>query len=110
MSITLRRDIYDLQEHGFPIENVKPPDPDPLAASCYSCIYWLDHLCDCNDDYHVDQKAELQSGGIVDVFMRAKYLYWLEALSLCKSVPKGVTGIAKLEALMTVSSRINDDY
>src|SRR6266480_3335610 len=45
MSRTLRRDIYDLRAPGYLIEQVKPPDPDPLAALRYSCIYWVDHVC-----------------------------------------------------------------
>jgi hypothetical protein len=46
MSKTLRRDIYNLRAPGYAIEWVKQPDPDPLAASRYSCIYWVNHLCD----------------------------------------------------------------
>src|SRR5205814_204663 len=48
MSRTLRRDIYSLRVLGYSIERVEQPDPDPLAASRYSCIYWVDHLCDWN--------------------------------------------------------------
>lgn len=33
------------------------------------------------------------------MFVRKKYLYWLEALSLCRSMPEGVFAMAKLEAL-----------
>jgi len=42
MSRTLRRDIYSLRALGYPIERVgqQDPDPHPLAASRYSCIYW----------------------------------------------------------------------
>jgi NACHT domain/Heterokaryon incompatibility protein (HET) len=103
MSKTLRRDIYDLRAPGYLIERVKPPDPDPLAASRYSCIYWVDHVYDWNLNCHADQRVDLQDGGIVDVFVREKFLYWLEALSLCRSVPKGVLGMAKLKALIQVS-------
>jgi archaellum biogenesis ATPase FlaH len=39
LSRTLRRDIYSLHALGYPIERAKPPDPDPLATSRYSCIY-----------------------------------------------------------------------
>ncbi|OCK73083.1 HET-domain-containing protein, partial [Lepidopterella palustris CBS 459.81] len=100
MSRTLRRDIYDLGSLGYPIESVKQPDPDPLTASRYSCVYWVDHLCDWNSDRDADQKAELLEGGEVDVFLKEKYLYWLEALSLCRSMPKGVLAIGKLEAFI----------
>jgi len=34
----------------------------------------------------VDENGDLKAGGIVDIFMREKYLYWLEALSLSGSM------------------------
>jgi hypothetical protein len=39
MSTTLRRDMYSLRALGYPIRKVNQPEPDPLAASRYSCIY-----------------------------------------------------------------------
>ena len=107
MSRTLRRDIYDLRAPGYLIEQVRLPDPDPLEPLRYLCIYWVDHVCDWNLDCHADQR-DLQDGGIVAVFIREKFLYWLEALSLCRSVPKGVFGMAKLEALIQVSFGTSD--
>ncbi|KAF2183979.1 NACHT-domain-containing protein, partial [Zopfia rhizophila CBS 207.26] len=98
MSRTLRRDMYSLRALGYPIERVKQPDPDPLAASRYSCIYWIDHLCDWDLGSSANHGVDLQDGGAVDTFIRKKYLYWLEALSLCRSMSNGVVSIAKLEA------------
>jgi hypothetical protein len=105
MSRTLRRDIYSLSALGYPIKEVNQPDPDPLAASHYSCIYWVDHLYYCSTDSCANHSVSLQAGGIVDVFLRKKYLYWLEALSLCRSISKGLLSIAKLEALIQVIIR-----
>ncbi|PVH94224.1 HET-domain-containing protein [Periconia macrospinosa] len=102
MSKTLRRDMYGLRTLGYPADQVEPPDPDPLAASRYSCIYWIDHLSDWNDGCSAHNRVPLQDQGPVDNFLRMKYLYWLEALSLCKSMPKGVISMAKLETLMKV--------
>ena len=103
ISRTLQRDIYSLRALGYPIERVKQPDPDPLAVSRYSCIYWVDHLYDWNSNSCVNHKVNLQYRGMVDVFIRKKYLYWLEALSLLKSVSEGVYSMDKLEALLQVS-------
>ena len=102
MSKTLRRDIYRLCTLGYPIKRVELPNQDPLAASRYSCIYWVDHLCDWNSNSCANHKVDLQDGGMVDVFVRKKYLYWLEALSLCRSMSEGVLSMAKLEALIQV--------
>ena len=109
MSRTLRRDIYSLRALGYPIENVEQPDPDPLATSRYSCIYWIDHLCEWNSnsyaDHSIDLQDDLRDGGVIDDFMRSKYLYWLEALSLCRGMSDGIISIAKLEALLQVILR-----
>ncbi|KAF2177112.1 HET-R [Zopfia rhizophila CBS 207.26] len=111
MSRTLRRDIYSLCTLGYPVEEIKPPNPDLLAASRYPCIYWIDHLCDWNPSSSAKDKVDLQDGGAVDSFLRQQYLYWLEALSLCKSMSKGVVSIAKLEVFMqgrTDASALNE--
>jgi hypothetical protein len=105
MSRTLRRDIYSLRAPGYPIEQVKQPHPDPLAASRYSCIYWVNHLCAWNSSSRAEYGADLRDGGAVEMFVRKKYLYWLEALSLCRSISDGVVSMAKLEALLRVILR-----
>jgi hypothetical protein len=102
MSETLRRNIYSLPTLGYPIGQVQQPDPDPLVASRYSCIYWVDHLCEWNATTCTNHRVDLQDGGMVDVFIRKKYLYWLEALSLCRSMSGGVVSMTKLEALIQV--------
>jgi hypothetical protein len=103
MSKTLRRDIYGLCAPGFPIDQVEQPDPDPLAAAEYSCVYWVDHLCDWDSSKSAKHGDDLQDGGVVDKFLRQKYLYWLEGLSLRRSISEGVLSMAKLEGLLQVS-------
>ncbi|OCK72880.1 hypothetical protein K432DRAFT_252461, partial [Lepidopterella palustris CBS 459.81] len=100
MSTTLQRDMYSLGALGYPIKEVNQPKPDPLAASRYSCIYWVDHFCDWNSHSHTNQGFYLQDGGIIEDFLRKKYLYWLEALSLCRSMSDGIISMEKLEALL----------
>lgn len=102
MSRTLRRDIYDLGTIGYPANQVEQPDPDPLGASRYSCVYWVEHLCAWNPSSSANHSVYLQSGGTRDRFLRKKFLYWLEALSLCKSLSEGVLSMVKLEALIKV--------
>ncbi|KAF2189151.1 WD40 repeat-like protein, partial [Zopfia rhizophila CBS 207.26] len=98
MSKSLRRDMYNLRALGYPAERVTQPDPDPLAASRYSCIYWVDHLCDWNSN-SANHGIDSQDKGAIENFIRKKYLYWLEALSLCRSMSEGVLAMAKLNAL-----------
>jgi hypothetical protein len=101
---TLRRDIYGLHAMGYPIERVKQPDPNPLAASRYSYIYWVDHLYDWNSNSCANHEIDLQDKEAVENFIKKKYLYWLEALSLCRSMSEGMVSMAKLEALQVIIS------
>ncbi|TEY28939.1 hypothetical protein BOTCAL_0983g00020 [Botryotinia calthae] len=62
ISNTLKRDIYNLCYPGFPIDQVKQPDPDPLAYIQYSCIHWVDHLKDGDpekDREHIQDKSKI---------------------------------------------------
>ncbi|KAL5371150.1 hypothetical protein PMIN06_012957 [Paraphaeosphaeria minitans] len=104
LSDSLQRDMYNLGAPGYPIERVVMPDPDPLGKIRYSSVYWVDHLQHFSSLATTGHLDDLQDGGIIDEFLRQKYLYWLEALSLCKSMPKGVTSMAELEALIYVMS------
>jgi hypothetical protein len=103
LSRTLHRDMYSLEAPGYPIEDVKLPKADPLAVSRYPCIYWIDHLCDSMPDSLANRMGDLQVLGAVGEFLRKKYLYWLEGLSLCNSVGKGVVSMTKLWSLVGVS-------
>ncbi|KAL2783118.1 hypothetical protein BJX66DRAFT_345225, partial [Aspergillus keveii] len=85
MHKTLRRNIYSLCALGTPIDQAKPPTPDPLAAE--------------------DVAASILNGNIkdysaVDVFLRERYLYWLEALSLLRGMTEGILATQKLEFML----------
>ena len=101
ISGTLRRDVYSLSAPAISIDQVKQPDPDPLAAARYSCLYWGDHLMDC--DLGGNTINDLKDGGSVYDFLSTIYLYWLEALSLMKSLPDGIVLMMKLENWLQVS-------
>ncbi|KAF2003869.1 HET-domain-containing protein [Amniculicola lignicola CBS 123094] len=98
LSRTLHRDMYRLKALGSPVENVKPPDTDPLAVSRYPCVYWIDHLLKSS----TNGVGNLQTISVVNEFLRKKFLYWLEGLSLCKSIPKGILSMAKLQSFVQV--------
>jgi len=106
MSKKLRRNMYGLDAPGDPIDEVKQPDEDPLSPARYSCVYWIDHLLEC--DPTMNATNDLQFDESVDKFLRQSYLYWLEALSLCRSMSEGVLSMTKLEALLQVLFWISD--
>jgi hypothetical protein len=100
LSKTLQRDMYGLEAPGLSIDDIEPLTPGPLAESRYQCIYWIDHLCDSRSKFGANSTKDAQVIAAVREFVEKKYLYWLEALSLCKSMAKGVTSITKLWLLV----------
>jgi hypothetical protein len=102
MSGALRRDIYSLFHPGYPIDRVQQPDPDPLVALRYACVYWVDHFSACSPTNVTDKF--LQDSGPIMNFLCRDYLHWLEALSLLRSLPEGVASMLKLESFLMVRS------
>lgn len=92
----MRRDMYSLGALGTPIKQAQPPKPDPLAVARYSCVYWVDHLRESGS------YEDLKDSGTVDTFLRTQCLYWLEALSLLRSIWDGIMLIRRLEDLVSV--------
>ncbi|RYP00916.1 hypothetical protein DL765_010892 [Monosporascus sp. GIB2] len=97
MSTVLRRDMYSLKVPGFPIDKVQTPSPDPLNTVRYSCVFWVNHLCDSISDKNTTQR-DIQDA--IQIFLEQKYLYWLEALSLLRAMSDGVIAIRQLESLL----------
>ncbi|KAL2198354.1 hypothetical protein P885DRAFT_32223, partial [Corynascus similis CBS 632.67] len=114
MQKILRCNIYQLGSPGISIDKVTPPNPDPLAAISYSCVYWVNHLQDCNPKKNANK--DLQDNESIDVFLREKCLHWLEALSLLRCMGQGIASILKLEELSkeekksTLISLVRDIY
>jgi hypothetical protein len=102
---TLRRDIFDIKLPGFSVRDVRQPSPNPLATAEYACVYWVDHLQDSERNELYD--LSLNDRGPVDEFLQQKYLHWLEALSILRSVSNGIQAIQRLELLLQVCARRN---
>lgn len=102
LSKALHRDMHSLEAPGLSIDDAVPPSPDPLAATRYQCIYWIDHLRDSKSTFWADDVKDLQVMDAIGEFVKKKYLYWLEALSLCRSIGKGVVSMTGLFALVKV--------
>ncbi|KAJ5152812.1 beta transducin-like protein HET-D2Y [Penicillium canariense] len=98
MQKKLRHNVYNIPHPGHQIEQIKQPIPDPLAATRYGCIYWVEHLL--NGD--PDGNPELHDDGGVHLFLRQRYLHWLEALSLLREFSAGITAMVKLESLLQI--------
>ena len=102
LSRTLHRNMYSLKAIGDVIDNVTRPDPDPLADLRYQCVFWIDHLYDSKPKLLENNDRNFQTRELVYEFLKTKYLYWLEGLSLCKNLGRGVVSMAKLLSLVQV--------
>lgn len=101
LSQTLRKDIYDIGLPGVLIGQVILVDPDPLAPVGYSCVYWVDHLCeiDRSSSHH---RSDLADQGQIFKFLKKHFLHWLEGLSLLGKISEGTLMIKKLMHLVQV--------
>jgi hypothetical protein len=93
LSKTLQRDMYNLQDPGSAMKDV--PDPDPLASIRYSSVFWVDHLCEA-DDQSLDERNKTFDDWAIFAFLKEHFLHWLESLSLICKLPDGVLSIRKL--------------
>lgn len=99
LSKILHGDIYSLKFPGFSIEHVSSPDPDPLAPIRYSCIHWVDHLIASEHTRELSHGNMPRSEDTINKFFERRYLHWLEALSLLRSMSEGVLAMQKLVSL-----------
>ncbi|OAT05042.1 hypothetical protein BDBG_16392 [Blastomyces gilchristii SLH14081] len=113
MFATLRRNIYNLSSPGSPLDQVRPLDPDPLAAAQYSCFFWVNHL----QESDIKANNDLEEGGSVEKFLFQKFLHWVEAISLLRGISEGIAAMVKLDSFLkkigksqAVSKRVLDGY
>lgn len=108
LSDVLHRDMNGLKNFGYridefydSIDDVEYPIPDssPLKSLAYPCLHWVDHLCESDSEITINV-AEIKNDLLK--FLSTKYLYWLEALSLLRSIPEGVVSMSKLASFFQV--------
>jgi hypothetical protein len=98
MSRILRQSIYELQDWGTFVEDAEPSHDSSLSASRYSCIYWIEHLC---ESIMVDS-SELPAQDILEGFLSTKFSLYFEALSFCKGISSAISSMDKLRSLSKV--------
>ncbi|PTB57547.1 hypothetical protein M431DRAFT_479145 [Trichoderma harzianum CBS 226.95] len=104
MSSGLRQNMYNL-DYGFKPDDMRPPQPDPLAPLQYSCVFWADHLTAAIGE-NFDHEGVLADDGEVLKFLREKFLHWLEGLSLVGNLLGGVDAIRKLLSIAQVGAKL----
>ena len=101
--MTLRRDMYSLRYPGALVNEVSRPTPDPLSELRYSCLYWIDHLG------MIKGHRKQSEDEAIDSFIRQRFLYWLEALSLQDNMSQGVKAVQKLKHIIVSQRTILED-
>jgi hypothetical protein len=102
MDKTLQQDFFKMHRPAILVNEINPPDPDPLAAIRYSCVYWVEHLR-LIPDLVQDYENELSDNGAIFNFLKKHFLHWLEALGLMKRVSESISTIDNLLAIVDVS-------
>ncbi|KAL7932037.1 hypothetical protein V8C35DRAFT_308322 [Trichoderma chlorosporum] len=105
MRNTLRKDMYGLSDPAFSIENLSQLvlNDDPLIPIRYGCVYWIDHFEQSISKDRAYTYDDSSNQELIHAFLRDKYIYWLEALSLLKNIFHGIAGMQRLEKLIAKS-------
>ncbi|CAJ0554953.1 Ff.00g134660.m01.CDS01 [Fusarium sp. VM40] len=99
----LHKDLFGLVRLGVTVEEAirNRPEPDPLRGLKYACISWADHL---QIAFKLDQQGEFDdTSSLINLavdFIKDKFLFWLEALSLCQKLSVAVKVLVFLKNLL----------
>ncbi|EHK17972.1 uncharacterized protein TRIVIDRAFT_67191 [Trichoderma virens Gv29-8] len=98
MEHTLRENIYSL-EHPILIDDIHPPNSNPLDHILYSCSNWVTHLCEI---YGTTDNQFSLSGLEKKIlsFLKNHFLHWLEALSLTRNLSSTIGHVKQLHKLL----------
>ena len=102
MDKTLQQNIFQLGHPGILANKIEHPDPDPLAAVRYSCVYWVEHLR-LSPDQVLDYEDKLSDNGVILTFFKRHFLHWFEVLGLIKRASESIRSIDNLLAIVDVS-------
>jgi hypothetical protein len=104
--------MYRLQSPGVGIDEIDPPNPNPLASVGYCSVYWVDHLVASisMDDiqalsryrHRTNPRFGAEEIGSVERFFATSFIYWVESLALLRSVPHGLGSLHELKELLEV--------
>lgn len=100
MNKTLKRNIYTIKLLSRDIYDLNPPDPNPLTPIEYCCTFWVEHLVEGCESQQSRLRECLINNGKLHNFLRERYLHWLEAIVLLKSMTQAVAALHKLHALI----------
>ena len=101
MSNRLERNICKVLTPGTKIDTVERSEVEKFISEDlqYACRYWIQHLRRIRAQLFRDKQIQEQ----VYEFLKNKFLYWLEALSLMCSLSDGLAALTILDDLVVVT-------
>ncbi|KAL6810160.1 hypothetical protein V8C40DRAFT_284147 [Trichoderma camerunense] len=105
MRSILRKDMYDLVDPAFSMDSILQHAlrDDPLVPIRYGCVYWIDHFEQSIAKAGTDTNGSSGSYELIYDFLKEKFIYWVEALSLLGGIFDGIVGMQRLEQLVANS-------
>ncbi|RBR14463.1 uncharacterized protein FIESC28_07699 [Fusarium coffeatum] len=88
----LHRNIYNAPDDTLYIHEISKPSSTVLDSIRYGCIYWVEHLS--KSPAHAIRSPSTCL--LVETFLKTRYLYWLEAMSLLRCVSTAIRAIGQL--------------
>ncbi|EQB47243.1 hypothetical protein CGLO_13641 [Colletotrichum gloeosporioides Cg-14] len=98
-SKVMKCNIYNIEAPGTSIEDVIPPEPNLLTSLAYTCLHWIEHLCESASVVELREGRE-DYVSVILAFLQKRFLYWVEVFILLGHVSKGIQAIQKLATLI----------
>ena len=89
---TLHRNMYSAPDDTLYIHEISKPPSTVMDSIRYGCIYWVEHLSKSPSHAIGSHSTCL----LVETFLKTRYLYWLEAMSLLDCVSAAIRAIRRL--------------
>jgi hypothetical protein len=96
----LYRNMYQLESTVL-IDEITPPENQPLNEVQYACIYWINHFDAWYSAESHSPDLDNSAYGLLLTFFKTKCLYWFEAMSLLHHVTDTIKAVQRLKTLVS---------
>lgn len=94
----LHRNMYQLESTVL-IDEITPPEHQPLNGMQYACIFWVHHLDFWYSVENSSSDLDNSAHGLLLTFFTTKCLYWFETMSVLHHVTETIKAVQKLKKL-----------
>ncbi|CAJ0544414.1 Ff.00g036040.m01.CDS01 [Fusarium sp. VM40] len=94
----LHRNMYQLESTVL-IDEITPPEHQPLNGMQYTCVHWVDHFDEWYSTESHNSDLDSSAYGLLLTFFTTKCLYWFEAMSMLHHVNDIIKAVQRLKEL-----------